>query len=159
MRQSLDECYRVLRHGSWLLLMFMNSSKDVWNALRSAILEAGFKIEKIDMFDKQHGTFKHFVSENTAGYDLVLHCFKPVKPGSITDSIKENRSYQMDIHQFVLSKGDALPINIYLHVDREQEVDYRQLYSEWLTHSLINNSEVVDFANFKVVVQRILQGG
>ena len=65
MRQSLSECYRVLRTGHWMLLVFMNSSKDVWEALINAVHNAGFIIERLDIFDKQHGTFKQFVSNNT----------------------------------------------------------------------------------------------
>ena len=53
----------------------------MWEALRTAITDAGFVIVNADVFDKQHGTFKHFVSENTAGADLVLHCLSR-KPGS-----------------------------------------------------------------------------
>jgi hypothetical protein len=50
-----------------MVLVFMNSSQEVWQALRDAILKAGFLIERVDIFDKQHGTFKQFVSENTGG--------------------------------------------------------------------------------------------
>ena len=81
MAESLAECYRVLRPEHWMLLVFMNSSAKVWDALRVAIQDAGFVIVKADVFDKQHGTFKHFVSENTAGADLVLHCLKPEQDG------------------------------------------------------------------------------
>ena len=30
MRKSIEECYRVLRPGLWMLLVFMNSSAAVW---------------------------------------------------------------------------------------------------------------------------------
>ena len=76
MQQSSEECYRVLRPGHWLLLVFMNSSQDIWSQLRRAIARAGFSLDRMDIFDKQHGTFKQFVSDNTAGSDLILHCRK-----------------------------------------------------------------------------------
>jgi adenine-specific DNA methylase len=55
MASSLSECYRVLRSGHWMLLVFMNSSSKVWDALRSAIRRAGFVAKRVDIFDKQHG--------------------------------------------------------------------------------------------------------
>ena len=76
MTDSLKEAYRVLRPNHWMVLVFMNSSKEVWRALSSSIKSAGFRIKKVSIFDKQHGTFKQFVSENTAGADLMLHCKK-----------------------------------------------------------------------------------
>ena len=76
MTASLREAFRVLRPDHWMVLVFMNSSEKVWEALRASIGDAGFTIEKINIFDKQHGTFKQYVSENTAGADLMLHCRK-----------------------------------------------------------------------------------
>ncbi len=54
----------------------MNSSEKIWSSLHKAIQDSGFIIEKVNIFDKKHGTFKQFVSENTAGADLMLHCRK-----------------------------------------------------------------------------------
>lgn len=41
MTKSLKECYRVLRPGHWLVLVFMNSAEDIWDRIRSAVLDAG----------------------------------------------------------------------------------------------------------------------
>lgn len=154
MMAGLGECFRVLRPGHWLLLVFMNSAKEIWNALREAITGVGFTIKKIDIFDKQHGTFKQFASENTAGFDLVLHCLKPdaaspppaAVPVSVSDSVQE----------FLAGYGSDLPTQVYLHVGRESEVDYRRLYSEWLSDSLLERAELVDFAEFRRVAQRVV---
>lgn len=61
----------------------MNSSQEVWAALRSAVANAGFLIRQVNIFDKQHGTFKQFVDANTAGADLILHCQRPYEPDEI----------------------------------------------------------------------------
>jgi len=153
MTASLYECYRVLRPGHWMLLVFMNSSKEVWNALREAIARAGFTIKKIDIFDKQHGTFKQFVSENTAGFDLVLHCFKPfeLQSSAVIDQTVTSDS----IRAFLSRYGESLPTQVYLHVGRDSEIDYRKLYSEWLSSSLMEHSQLVDFAEFRRIVQEI----
>src|SRR5690606_19815549 len=67
MTLSLKEAYRVLKNGHWMVLVFMNSSEKVWSSLHKSIQDSGFIIEKVNIFDKKHGTFKQFASENTAG--------------------------------------------------------------------------------------------
>jgi DNA modification methylase len=158
MAQSLSECYRVLRPGRWMLLVFMNSSRDVWAALKRAITFAGFRVVKMDLFDKQHGTFKQFVSENTAGMDLILHCFKPSdSPPSENESA--NCQPKLDIPGFLASRLGAVPTTTFLHVGRDAEIDYRTLYSEWLAHSFSQQSEFVDFSTFRHVADQFFREG
>lgn len=156
MRKSLEESYRVLRPDHWMLLVFMNSSAEVWQVLKQSILDAGFELKKIDIFDKKHGTFKHFVSENTAGYDLVLHCHKSTN--AINQNIN-NESYNVEssIYSFLKNRPGGIPKTIFLHVDREDSTDYRNLYSEWLTSALLENSEVLNFNIFRGIVDQWLQ--
>jgi len=157
MLKSLSECYRVLRPGGWLLLMFMNSSKDVWNALRSAMVESGFHICKIDMFDKQHGTFKQFVSDNTTGFDLVIHCQKLHHSNlNINRSKQKREDLEKDIYSFMASKGGEFPVNAYIHVEREEEIDFRQLYSDWLSKILPETGDIIDFSDFRALVRNYL---
>jgi DNA modification methylase/predicted RNA-binding Zn-ribbon protein involved in translation (DUF1610 family) len=144
MTEGLAECYRVLRPGHWMLLVFMNSSARVWKALRDAITEAGFLLVKADVFDKQHGTFKHFVSENTAGADLVLHCLKPRRKAgraAPTEGITlDNFLRLVDVHRY---------LQPYLHVERPTEVDLRRMYSEWVAHALVDDVDLLDFPTFR----------
>jgi adenine-specific DNA methylase len=149
MAQSLRECYRVLRPGHWLLLVFMNSSSEVWKALKTSIIDAGFTIQAIGTFDKQHGTFKQFVSENTAGLDLVLHCLKPSRQSETQSTA---RRVQNSISDFLAVRQGNLPTTIYLHVGRQEEIDCRQLFSEWLSASLVSDADLLDFAQFREIV-------
>lgn len=144
MRRSLSECHRVLRPGNWLLLVFMNSSAVVWRALREAITDVGFVIVKADVFDKQHGTFKHFVSENTAGADLVLHCLKPAGR-----TVGDHPRDSVELSEFLSSLNLESYHQAYLHVARDPEVDLRRVYSEWIAQTLIDGTETIDFAEFR----------
>jgi DNA modification methylase len=155
MTKSLAECYRVLRPGHWMLLVFMNSSSQVWSALKSAIRRAGFVTERLDILDKQHGTFKQFVSERTAGCDLVLHCRKPAHRNEDTLLIPTN-SAKNSIRDFLHQRNGSMPMTKYLHVAREDETDLRRLYSEWLSHSLLTNDDVLGFADFRDQVAQIM---
>jgi DNA modification methylase/DNA-binding XRE family transcriptional regulator/predicted RNA-binding Zn-ribbon protein involved in translation (DUF1610 family) len=156
MESSLSECYRVLRPEHWLLLVFMNSSRQVWEALKRAVQRAGFVTERLDIFDKQHGTFKQFVSDNTAGCDLVLHCRKPVQAAARIAQ-QQPLSYRESIAAFLETRDNAIPITVYLHVARHDEPDLRRLYSEWLAFGLPKDHELTDFAEFRGVVMQLLE--
>ena len=52
----------------------------------------------------------------------------------------------------------TLGFKVNLHVGRASEIDYRILYSEWLSNSLMDHSELVDFAEFRRITQHILVG-
>lgn len=155
MTRSLSECFRVLRQGHWMLLVFMNSSGEVWNALKNAIQRPGFVMERIDIFDKQHGTFKHFVSDNTAGCDLVLHCRKPHDFEEVAQ-IKNGLNISDSIKKFLVNRSGAIPITVYLHVSRESEPDFRMLYSEWIAFGLLHGYELTDFTAFRATVSALL---
>lgn len=147
MTDSLREAYRVLRPNCWMILVFMNSSEKVWSALHDAIVNAGFNIEKVNIFDKQHGTFKQFVSENTAGSDLMIHCKKT--PGSRAGEAIESHRQIESIEAFVEQQYDNIPVLPYLHVKREAEIDYRTLYSRYIAVAIKNGASIVDFAEFR----------
>lgn len=159
MFESLSECKRVLKDSGWLILVFMNSSAEVWEALRWAIGEAGFEIVQTDIFDKQHGTFKHHVSENTAGCDLVLHCraSRSLPRTAAVGACNAGSDAQTSVRQFV--RGLALDRykTVYLHVDRKDDIDYRLLYSEWLASCIASGGNSVGFAEFKTILKSIPQ--
>lgn len=157
MTESLSECYRVLRDEHWMVLVFMNSSKDIWDRIRNAILDAGFEIERVDIFDKQHGTFKQFVSDNTAGSDLMLHCrkvsrkFEPRFDGSHKETLS--------VVDFLSERKEHIPMLPYLHVKRETDIDHRTLYSEYLSHAIPKNWKMLDFSTFRAEVIKYVKKG
>jgi DNA modification methylase/transcriptional regulator with XRE-family HTH domain len=155
MRKSFEECYRVLRPDRWMLLVFMNSSGAVWEAIRRSITSVGFEIVELQIFDKQHGTFKQFVSENTTGMDLVLHC---LKREVLHESKKEGQQSapDEDLLAFLTDRHGNLPMEVYLHVTRNGEIGFRTLYSEWLARSLNKSAELMDFASFRNKVEHLL---
>lgn len=155
MTESLKECHRVLRDGHWMVVVFMISSESVWEAIRSAIVDAGFEISRVDIFDKQHGTFKHFVSENTAGSDLMLHCKKI--PKLLSDSAFVSSEIQLSIEKFFDSLGATLPRHPFLHVIRAAEVDYRLLYSQYIAQTMVSAGSMPDFVRFKDEARRYLE--
>lgn len=157
MTASIRECHRLLRPGHWMILVFMNSSQSVWSTLREAVLDARFSIERVDIFDKQHGTFKQFVSDNTAGCDLLLHCRKSEAVRATTAPVPV-RDASESVRLFLGGRGAAIPKLPYLHVDRNEEIDYRMLYSEFLADGLIGRGHLLDFASFRMAAASVLKG-
>jgi len=133
----------------------MNSSQDIWEQLRRAIAKAGCSLEPMDIFDKQHGTFKQFVSDNTAGADLILHCRKGLAPAPAAKRHHKEADVTT-IAKFLKQRAGRVPTLPYHHVNREEEVDYRMLYSEWLATGLLDNGRVCDFASFRHLVASCL---
>lgn len=154
MFKSLRECRRVLKDNGWLVLVFMNSSAEVWESLRRSIAEANFDIIQTDIFDKQHGTFKHHVSGNTAGCDLVLHCRPADAAASRAVERPEGVAFdaRRSVRQFVSGLALDKYKTVYLHVSREDDVDYRLLYSEWLASCITSGGGSVGFAEFKAIL-------
>ena len=157
MTKSLTECHRVLRDGHWLLLVFMNSSARVWSELKRAIRQAGFTLERADVFDKQHATFKQFVSPNTTGCDLVIHCRKAATVATC-DEKDEEVLFADSIREFLESYYEKVPTTVFLHVSRPEEVDYRLLYSDWISYALVRSHELSDFIAFREIATELLSG-
>ena len=156
MTNSLKECYRVLRPDHWMVLVFMNSSQQVWEALRSSILRAGFTLHRADIFDKQHGTFKQYVSDNTAGCDLLLHCRKCSAP-QMPASTFSNEGKLHSVESFLRNRPGELPRLPFLHVQRQQEIDYRLLYSEFIGERLLSAAGLLDFATFRAIARPLIE--
>ncbi|MBE3558327.1 MAG: hypothetical protein IMW89_03775 [Ktedonobacteraceae bacterium] len=153
--QSFSEVRRVMKDDAWLTVIFHNSSAQVWSTLQEALASAGFTIQGSQIFDKKHGTFKQFVSDNAVGYDLVLHCRKSLdRPESRNGTALAT---QQQVINFILETLRTDPdqyIVRYLHVSRKDELDYRRLYSEWLAHTLQTTVISLSFEKFRLLVDR-----
>ena len=144
---------------SWLGEFTDNTSEAIVNkaqgkGLEEAVRQAGFIPEQINIFDKQHGTFKQFVSENTAGSDLVLHCRKPAS--KMDQTLLEALPWQQSITQFFEQRTGELPVTVFLHVARDSESDYRTLFSEWVGFGLLKGHQLADFANFRAEAEKAI---
>jgi len=156
--QAFAECKRVLKPGGWITIVFHNSSDKVWAALQNAIRNAGLQISGAQTFDKQHGTFKQFVSDNAVGYDIMVHCRKEVGDMIAMDSLAAPMT-KADVSAFIgkaLRSEDIYSVK-FLHVNRKQEFDYRKLYAELLTTSISKSLIGIAFDEFRTLVDRELE--
>ncbi|MGH7966169.1 MAG: DNA methyltransferase [Candidatus Binatia bacterium] len=152
---AFGECRRVLKDGAWLTVVFHNSSDVVWKALQGALVDAGFRLEGTQTFDKEHGTFKQFVSDNAVGYDLVLHCRKAEAARNFRVRSKEELAADaIEFIQTRLAKDGERYLFHYLHVERAPEIDYRKLYAEWLASTLPETLVSLSFEEFRATVEK-----
>ncbi|MGD0293815.1 MAG: DNA methyltransferase [Terracidiphilus sp.] len=151
---AFREMRRVLKDDAWLTVVFHNSSEKAWSAIQTSLDEAGFSIEGTQTFDKKHGTFKMFVSENAVGYDLVLHCRKSKEAINYTNGLSfangraDAREY---VHRTLLEGTSSYQVH-YLHVARHDEFDYRRLYANWLRDALPRGLVSLSFEEFREIV-------
>ncbi|HEX7315439.1 MAG TPA: DNA methyltransferase [Pyrinomonadaceae bacterium] len=158
LQSAFSEMHRVLKDGGWLTIVFHNSSARVWGALQESINGAGFSIEGTQMFDKEHGTFKQFVSNNAVGYDLVLHCMKSVN--GLRGENREVKDGREDTISFIKRAVRKFPrgyVVKYQHVTRDDEFDYRRLYAEWLAYALPKTPIRLSFEEFRVIADEVIK--
>jgi adenine-specific DNA methylase len=156
--QAFAECKRVLKPRGWITIVFHNSSDKVWAALQNAIRNAGLQISSAQTFDKQHGTFKQFVSDNAVGYDIMVHCRKEVGEAANMVSFEAPMT-KNDVSAFItkaLHSQDSYLVK-FLHVNRKQEFDYRKLYAELLTSSIAKSLIGIAFDEFRTLVDNELE--
>ena len=79
LRECLPEFNRVLKPGRWMTVAFHNSKNAVWNAIQTAILEAGFVVADVRTLDKKQGTPKQINGLNAVKQDLVISAYKPTE--------------------------------------------------------------------------------
>jgi len=139
-------------------VVFHNSSREVWAALQNAVCDAGFAVRGTQTFDKEHGTFKQFVSENAVGYDLILHCRK-AECSSLARN--DGNEHSLGVVEFVRECVTRAPERYrvhYLHVARPDEWDFRKLHAEWLAKALPENGEIIGFEEFRHLAEPVVAG-
>lgn len=159
MEAAFSEIHRVLKTEGWLTIVFHNSSAAIWDELQRAIYNSGFSIDGTMILDKKHGTFKQFVSENAVGFDLMLCCQKKSQSATAYQvrSIKEEEA---EIKKFIADQIRLYSIKSYIvkfeHVHRQNEVDYRKLYSEWLAKAIGREYIKIDFNHFRIIASEVI---
>jgi DNA modification methylase len=94
MTACFRELFRVLKPGHWMTIEFSNTRAAVWNAIQTALQEAGFVVANVSALDKQQGSFKAVTTTTAVKQDLIISAYKPnggledrfVKAGGSVDS-------------------------------------------------------------------------
>ena len=92
MERSFREIFRVLKPGRFLTLTFHNSQTAVWEAIQTALANAGFNLAYIGVFDKVQRTFKQVTTSGAVGYDVLIHAYKP----RISNGVRFKRKIEIE---------------------------------------------------------------
>lgn len=77
MNRCFTEAFRVLKPGRWMTVEFSNTQASVWNAIQTALQEAGFVVANVSALDKQKSSFKATTTTTAVKQDLVISAYKP----------------------------------------------------------------------------------
>lgn len=58
-------------------------------------------------------------------------------------------SETFSVQAFIESQRGSIPIFPYIHVNREEEIDYRTLYSRYIADAISAGQGVLNFAEFR----------
>ncbi|MBU1223666.1 MAG: DNA methylase [Gammaproteobacteria bacterium] len=74
---SFKEFFRILKPGRWMTVEFSNTQAAVWNAIQTALQEAGFVVANVSALDKKQGSFKAVTTTTAVKQDLIISAYKP----------------------------------------------------------------------------------
>jgi hypothetical protein len=81
MTAAIKEIYRVLKPGRWATIEFNNSDGRVFEAIKRAVLDAGFQIVNMLLLDKEQKSFKQVKGakgeEDVVDKDVLFNLHKP----------------------------------------------------------------------------------
>jgi len=100
MRQAFCEMHRVLKPGRWCTVEFNNSDGSVFEAIKSAAIDAGFELVNMLLLDKEQKSFKQVIGSrgeaNVVDKDVLFNLHKPAM------ARVEVRSEEHDLEQHLV---------------------------------------------------------
>jgi hypothetical protein len=125
MASGFRECYRVLKPGRWMTVEFSNTSAAVWNAIQTAISEAGFVVADVRGLSKGQGSINAYCTPTAVKQDLVISAYKP--NGGLEERFRLIAGTADGVWDFVRTHLKQLPV--FVGNDRRAEaIAERQSY-------------------------------
>lgn len=138
MTQSFKEYYRILKPGKWMTVEFSNTSNTIWNAIQTALQNAGFVISAVSDLDKGRGGLHGIVGVTAVDQDLAISCYKPFV--SLDKSISTNNDAFDNVWAFIDEFLSHLPVHLKKDGktseirEREPKILYDRLISFYVQH-------------------------
>jgi hypothetical protein len=108
MSSCFREAFRLLKPGRWMTVEFSNTQASVWNAIQTALQEAGFVVANVSALDKQQGSFKAVTTTTAVKQDLVISAYKP--NGGLEGRFMAAAGSEDSIWDFVRTHLGYLPV-------------------------------------------------
>lgn len=107
MHSCFKEAFRILKPGRWMTVEFSNTQASVWNAIQTALQEAGFVVANVSALDKKQGSFKAVTTTTAVKQDLVISAYKP--NGGLEGRFIESAGGEESVWDFVRTHLSYLP--------------------------------------------------
>ena len=108
MASCFKQAYNILKPGRWMTVEFSNTQAAVWNAIQTALQEAGFVVANVSALDKQQGSFKAVTTTTAVKQDLVISAYKP--NGGLEDRVSALGGSAESVWDFVKTHLTYLPV-------------------------------------------------
>lgn len=108
MNRCFVEAFRILKPGRWMTVEFSNTQASVWNAIQTALQEAGFVVANVSALDKQKASFKATTTTTAVKQDLVISAYKP--NGGLEARFVKSGGNEESVWDFVRTHLKYLPI-------------------------------------------------
>ena len=107
MSSCFREAYRVLKPGRWMTVEFSNTQASVWNAIQTALQEAGFVVANVAALDKKQNSIQAYTTPTAVKQDLVISAYKP--NGGLEDRFERSGGSEDSLWDFVRTHLNYLP--------------------------------------------------
>lgn len=156
MAHCFKEAYRVLKPGRWMTVEFSNTQATVWNAIQTAMQEAGFVVANVSALDKKQGSFKAVNTTTAVKQDLVISAYKP--NGGLEGRFVQNAGTEESVWDFVRTHLRYLPITKAKgsELDFVNERDPRVIFDRMVAWFIRHNAPVpMSSAEFQSSLDRL----
>ena len=139
MTDGLQKVFEALKPGRWITIEFSNTQASVWNAIQTALQEAGFVVANVAALDKQKGSFKAITTTTAVKQDLVISAYKP--NGGLAERFSKSGGNEDSAWDFVRTHLKYLPTvktkdgQIEFIAERDPRIIFDRVVSWFVRHS------------------------
>lgn len=108
MTECFKELHRVLKPGRWMTVEFSNTKASVWNAIQTALQEAGFVVANVAALDKKQNSIQAYTTPTAVKQDLVISAYKP--NGGLEERFSKVGGSEESVWDFVRTHLSYLPV-------------------------------------------------
>lgn len=140
MSDCFREAYRVLKPGRWMTVEFSNTKASVWNAIQTALQEAGFVVGNVSVLEKTHKGFKAVNTTTAVKQDLVISAYKP--NGGLEERFSKNGGTEDSAWDFVRTHLKYLPTvklsgrELEFVAEREPRIIFDRMVAWFIRHNV-----------------------
>jgi DNA modification methylase len=140
MSKCFGEAFRLLKPGHWMTVEFSNTRASVWNAIQTALQEAGFVVANVAALEKSHKGYRAVTTTTAVKQDLVISAYKP--NGGLEERFTQNGGSEDSAWDFVRTHLHYLPIvkvkdrNLEFVAERDPRIIFDRMVAWFVRHNV-----------------------